>query len=333
MVKKKEIDELDVDLSIDETVEKTVTSDLKEVIDDIKRSATSNSKKEESHDVIESCLTNERVIIRPVLREDGVINNPKHVYYGGMAANAVKVYCVPRLEGSGNYVNVLTNKEKAFLEQAMGLEKNALSIYLKVNNYWDNVYIRLTKEDNYLDLSIPDDYIKYKVLLSNKDAICPNINTLQESPKRTYKFVIIKENEEVSLKNKELSANMEAYMKLGELQSDIKLLKLIVETVDGRPIAKEDPAIVLAAAQKVISANAKLFIIVANDPYIKTKLLIKEAVEQRVISKRGDFYYLKEGNMPLCADNEEPTLAIASRYLNLPKNQNLRIAIMAQTKK
>ena len=37
MVKKKEIDELDVDLSIDETVEKTVTSDLKEVIDDIKK--------------------------------------------------------------------------------------------------------------------------------------------------------------------------------------------------------------------------------------------------------------------------------------------------------
>ena len=85
MVKKKEIDELDVDLSIDETIEKTVTSDLKEVIDDIKKSATSNSKKEESHDVVESCLTNERVIIRPVLREDGVINNPKHVYYGGMA--------------------------------------------------------------------------------------------------------------------------------------------------------------------------------------------------------------------------------------------------------
>ena len=37
MVKKKEIDELDVDLSIDETVERTVTSDLKEVIDDIKK--------------------------------------------------------------------------------------------------------------------------------------------------------------------------------------------------------------------------------------------------------------------------------------------------------
>ena len=114
MVKKKEIDELDVDLSVDETLEKTVTSDLKEVIDDIKRSATSNSKKEESHDVVESCLTNERVIIRPVLREDGVINNPKHVYYGGMAANAVKVYCVPRLEGSGNYVNVFLKTHSLF---------------------------------------------------------------------------------------------------------------------------------------------------------------------------------------------------------------------------
>ena len=33
MVKKKEIDELDVDFPIDETVERTVASDLKEVID------------------------------------------------------------------------------------------------------------------------------------------------------------------------------------------------------------------------------------------------------------------------------------------------------------
>jgi len=38
----------------------------------------------------------------------------------------------------------------------MGLEYNALSIYKKVDNYWENNMVRLTKQDNILDLSDPE---------------------------------------------------------------------------------------------------------------------------------------------------------------------------------
>ena len=65
----------------------------------------------------------------------------------------------------------------------MGLEINALSIYKKEDNYWENYRIRLTKQDTTLDLSYPEDFIKYKVLLANTNNIAKNVETLQDKPK------------------------------------------------------------------------------------------------------------------------------------------------------
>ena len=121
-----------------------------------------------------NCLRNERVIIRHIPKESGMVTNPKHILFGGMAENAVRTFVVPRLS-SGMFVNILTDSEKAFLEEVMGLEYNALSIYKKVDNFWDDSNengisrVRLTKQDNYLNLADPEDYIRYKVLLANKD--------------------------------------------------------------------------------------------------------------------------------------------------------------------
>lgn len=97
-----------------------------------------------------NCLRNERVIVRHIPKLGGMITNPKHVLYGGMAEDAVKVFTVPRLS-SGMYVNVLTDDEKVFLEYIMKLEDNALSIYKKTDNFWDDSNengisrVRLTK--------------------------------------------------------------------------------------------------------------------------------------------------------------------------------------------
>ena len=149
-----------------------------------------------------NCLRNERITVRHIDRQRGMVTNPKHVLYGGMAENAVKTYVVPRLS-SGMYVNVLTDSEKSYLEDIMGLENNALSIYKKQDNFWDDSNengisrVRLTKQDNYFNLSDPEDYIRYKILLANKDFIAPSMQVLEDRPKSTYEFVIISEGEEV----------------------------------------------------------------------------------------------------------------------------------------
>jgi len=48
-----------------------------------------------------SCLRNEKIVIRHIPKESGMITNPKHVFYGGMSENAVRVFTVPMLESNG----------------------------------------------------------------------------------------------------------------------------------------------------------------------------------------------------------------------------------------
>lgn len=281
---------------------------------------------------IVNCLRNERVIVKHVPKETGIVRDPKHILYGGMAEGAVRWLTVPRLT-SGMYVNVLTNAEKACLEEVMGLEYNALSIYNKVDNFWDNYQVRLTKQDNFLNLSDPDDYIKYKVLLANKDLIAPSLQDLEDHPKATYQFVIIHENEESQASKKKMNATMQAYMEFGKIQENADILRTIIETIDGRPTSKNSKIEFLQEkVGKLIQADAKLFVRVATDPLLSTKVLIKKAIEGGLISNRGGMLYLKADGTPLCGDNEEPTLNIAAKYLNIPKHQDLKFSLEAKLK-
>lgn len=283
--------------------------------------------------VIESCLKQERIIIRHVPKEGGLVTNPKHILYGGMAESAVRYFTVPILESSGAYKNVLTDDEKAFLEEVMGLEYNALSIYKKENNYWDNYQVRLTKQDNYLDLSVPDDYIKYKVLKANSNFIADSLETLQDKPKATYQFVMIKEGEQESQESERISATMKCYMEYGKIKEEKDTLKCIIELIDGRPLAPNSKLEFLQGKiNNLIQADSKLFLKIITDPLLNTKVLISKAIEAGVISKRGDQLYLRSDNSPLCGHNEDPTLNVAAKYLNLPKNQELKLSIEAKVK-
>lgn len=281
---------------------------------------------------IVNCLRNERIIVKHVPKETGIVRDPKHILYGGMAEGAVRWLTVPRLT-SGMYVNVLTNAEKACLEEVMGLEYNALSIYNKVDNFWDNYQVRLTKQDNFLNLADPDDYIKYKVLLANKDLIAPSLQDLEDHPKATYQFVLIHENEESQASKKKMNATMQAYVEFGKIQENADILRIIIETIDGRPTSKNSKIEFLQEkVGKLIQADARLFVRVATDPLLSTKVLIKKAIEGGLISNRGGMLYLKADGTPLCEDNEEPTINIAAKYLNMPKHQELKFAIEAKLK-
>ena len=114
-------------------------------------------------------LKNKTVIVR-FLPKEGSITDKHHVLFGGMAETAVKTFTVPVIASTNTLKNVLTNDEKAYFENLLGVN---LSVHNKKDNYWENFKVRLIKSDNYLDLSNPEDYIKYKVLLANSNFICP----------------------------------------------------------------------------------------------------------------------------------------------------------------
>lgn len=323
--------EVEVMLDDDSIMSETPMQQVEVTPKQTKQKHTKQVAKVEEETLV-NCLRNERIIVKHVPKESGIVRDPKHILYGGMAEGAVRWFTVPRLT-SGMYVNVLTNAEKAYLEEIMGLEYNALSIYNKTDNYWDNIQVRLTKQDNILNLADPDDFIKYKVLLANKDFIAPSLQDLEDYPKATYQFVIIHENEETNASKKKMNATMQAYMEFGKIQENADILRLIIETIDGRPTSKNSKIEFLQEKiGKLIQADAKLFVKVATDPLLNTKVLIKKSIEGGLISNRGGMLYLKADGTPLCEDNEEPTLSIAAKYLNMPKHQELKFSLEAKLK-
>ena len=305
----------------------------------VRSSKKAQKKVEVSEDDLISCLRNERIIIRYVPKLTGMWgNNPKHILSGGMAEGAVRTFVVPRLS-SGMFVNVLTDREKAFLEEIMGLEYNALSIYKKVDNFWDDSNenginkVRLTKQDNYLNLADPEDYIRYKILLANKDYIAPSLQVLQDTPKATYQFVIISEGEETKVAKNNMSTTMMCYKEFGKIENDVDILRVIVETIDGRPTSQTAKLEFLQTkVNSLIQADSKIFLRVVTDPMLSTKVLIKRAIEAGLISNRGNYLYLGKDNTPLCEANEEPTLNVAAKYLNSPRRQEVKFALEAKLK-
>lgn len=276
-----------------------------------------------------SPLRNERVIVRRLLKE-GKITNPKHVLYGGMAAGAFKWFTVPMLR-NGQLVDVLTKQEKDFLEEAMGLEANALSVHRKVDNYWSNYKVKLGKEDTVLNLNDPEEYIKYKVLLSNVDQIAPSLDEVSLRPKETYEYVLLHEEEEAKANQKRVNKNIEAYKAFGKLENDRDKLRTIVEIATSRPQHKTVSLEILTdQVDRLIQADANLFLTIAQDPLLDTKVLLKKGRECGAVKVKNDLFYDSDGK-PLC-DAGNATFSVAAEWLNKPKNQGTKLAIEAKIK-
>ena len=130
-----------------------------------------------------------------------------------------------------------------------------------------------------------------------------------------------------------MSATMMCYKEFGKIEDDIDTLRVIVETIDGRPTAPNVKLEFLQTkANELIQGDSKLFLRIITDPMLPTKVLIKRAIEANLISKRGNFLYLRSDNSPLCEANEEPTINVAARYLNNPRHQDIKFALEAKLK-
>lgn len=286
-----------------------------------------------------NCLRNERVIVR-YLPKTTMVKDPKHILYGGMAENATRSFVVPKFSSTGLYKNVLTNNEKEFLEKYMGLEEDTLNIYRKKDNFWDDSNpngmgrVTLHKGDNYLDLSVPSDYIKYKILLANSDYIARSLQDLDNSPKATYQYVIISEGAEAQSNLDKADTTMKCYMEYGKIENDYDTLRVIIELLEGRSMSnKVRPDFLKGKIIEWIGRNSRQFLGIIQDELLPAKVLIKKCIEGGLIGKKNDMYYLKEDGSPLCEMDEESTLTNAARYISSVKRQELKFSLEAKLKK
>lgn len=331
---KKEISETEeFNMIIDDSMEEIITPIPTPI-----ETSTTVSRMSDTDTGLINCLSNETVIVRFISKARGIITDPKHVLYGNMAPKSKVGFPVPMLR-SGQYADVLTKDEKNFLEYTLGLEPNAMSVYNRHNNFWDDSNpqgigrVELTKGDNYFDKSKPLDYIKLAILRSYSDIIAPSIQVLQDRPKTTYRFVIISENDTAKDANTRVTSKAQAYKEFGKIEDNKEKMRVIIELIDGRPTSPNSKIEYLQGKiGELIESNTKLFLSVVRDPLLDNKVLIKKAIEKGIISNRGNYLYYKADNSPLCSNGQEPTLNIAAKFLSLPKNQELKFTIEAKVK-
>lgn len=295
---------------------------------------TAAKTKDEMSEVKVNPLRNERIYVRFVPKDNGLPKN--HVCSGGKVDGAGTSFCVPVLRSTGQYKNVLTNEEKDFLEEALGLDYNALSVYKKENNYWDNYMVRIdrAKEGLHLNLSDPEDYIKYKVLLANSDYVAPSVQERIDRPKTTYQFELVRENEEDALETVKMDATMQSYKEFGKIENDQDTMRVLVELLDARPYSPNEKVVFLKSRiSQLIQNDPKKFLSAITDPLLHAKVLLRRGTEVGVLTKRGDYYYLKSDNSPLCDSGEDPTLSVAARFINLPSHQDVKFILESEVSK
>ena len=277
-----------------------------------------------------SCLRKELVNVQYVPRERTGITDKDHPYYGGLADGATITMVLPMLR-NGSYVDPLTTEEKNFLEDYMSLEPNALSIHRKNDNFWDNFSVEIGKQGEVLDLSDPMNYITYKVLLANRTLVAPSLEVLKNSPLETYRFVLVTDGEVSAATSAKVSTKSACWKEYSKIENNKDLLSSLYESITG--ITLDSNTKLEVYQEKVtdqIDRNPERFLNAAKDPLLQYRALIKKAVDNKVIERRGDYYYYN--NNPLCAKNENPTITVAAQYLASAKNQEIRFSIEAKVK-
>jgi hypothetical protein len=273
-------------------------------------------------------LPSKKVRVRPCLENPGWIKNPRHAAFFKVEG-AYESYPVA-MKRDGNLKNPFTDEEKEFLEDVYGYENNTLSVY-KENGPLRKINVRLTKDGMTLDLSNPDDYITYKVLLTNSDKIAPSVK--DRKAKQTYKFYIEDESEVAEMKSNDANINQIAWMEYGKIsenKSKLAAFLKIYSQVFKTPITKIDKNTDIKFLQGKVSDIVKDkmqgFVEIVKSPDYDTMLLIAEATEVGVIIRTGIKYSLPEGDM--LGNNLKETI----QFLKSPVNQELVLIIEQQIK-
>lgn len=256
---------------------------------------------------------------------------------GGLAETASITYAVPR--ENGMIKAVLTPDEQEFFENYFNLPENAMNPSAINNNYWTTYnrgYINrvtLDKSGKRLNLSNAKDYIEYKILLANPEYICPNQETLENSRKATYRFVMNNDTTVATSAGKSADIKLELFEIYAKYKEDADMLRTICYLVEHKKVSpKTKIELLKEKVTNMMINDAKNCYPVMTSKTLEQKKALIIGVEKAVISDRNGFYFVTETGQKLADDYTEPNLNNAANYLADVANQDLYFSILKKIK-
>lgn len=272
-------------------------------------------------------LPNKKVELRPLKKSTAFIPDTKHEA-SFLAPRAKRRYSAP-IGRNGQYVSFLTQEEINFLESdesGLGLAKNQLSFYKKENNYWDEFFVELGKLSEIWDLSDPINYIKYKMLLANKDDIAESTKLAKRKP--TYKYAFVDLEEVVAEQAREVDLEESAWEHFSKIKKSrtkmINILKLFGKRASDN---SSDDFLKTEIRNIMESQNGyEKFVNACTDEDFDLKVQVEDALIQGVLVKDRNKYMFADGEL-LGVD-----LFDTIKTLKDPKNQNTLLMLKTKLK-
>lgn len=269
-------------------------------------------------------LPKRRVKVIPIKRNNPMALNSKsenNFLYG----TAHRRYTLP-LRSSGNLVDPFgSDEERAFIEKELVMEKGSLSVNKREKNFWKEDFkgVVLTKEEIVLDLSNPNDYLKYRVLLTNKQFIAPDEDSIKKSPEFQYAIVDLGyEDAQGANKADQLT---DAALEFASIRNDRESLADALYLLNPGMRVAPDASLewIKGQVSNHMTKDPVKFLRTLRDPQAKTRILLARAIHAKAITIDRGVYRTSDRIIGINLD-----AAIA--YLNEPVNADIRSLIEAQ---
>ena len=243
-----------------------------------------------------------------------------------MLEGAYRKFPVPMLR-SGALKNVLTDEEKEFFETKVFQGQN-LSMYNK--DFWGRKYVTLEKLDTILDLSQPEDYLKYKILLGWNTVIAPSLQEHKNNPSLAHQFYLEKDGESTRLESKTLNITKKAWKNFDKIENNRDVLAAVIFLMSGKKVAgNADMEYLNAEVSKIVNNKPGDFNTLVEDAQFETQVLIANAERAGIIKKSKGAYETKDG-LPLTEKGQPATIMNVVNFLNNPINNEAKELILSR---
>ena len=268
-----------------------------------------------------------KVKIKFIKRKQGMAANVKdnHIISGGMLEGSYRKFPVPMLR-NGGLKNILTKGEKEFFESEV-YDGQSLSMYSK---FWDDFYVTLEKLDTQLDLDVPEDYIKYKLLLGWDKVIAPSLKVFKSAPTAQYQFYLEREGEEEAIASKSLSSTKLAWKNFNKIEDNKDVLAAVIFLMTGK-IASQNAKMTYLNTQveQLVDGRAEKFNNLIADAQFESQVLVANAERAGIIKKVKGAYETEDG-LALTDIGQPATVKNVVAFLNDPKNNEVKELILSR---
>lgn len=235
-----------------------------------------------------------------------------------------------------SYGSPLTKEEQEFFENSnksgLPFERGDLSSLKRENNYWKDIKnkISLNESGLTLDLSQPEDYLKLKWLLSNKDEFAEHPDVLEgPTNKKTYKWVVTpedyKDNKAITKYNKQ----KEIFKFLGKIENDKTAMINFLLVAEPKKFVSSSTSseFLVAELNKIAENDSDKFIRILHDSDRDIKATIRRGLKCQAILKDGISYTTDTGD--IIGNNMNDAI----KFLKNVENQDVLDIIEAKIEK